>query len=93
MLVIPALVFILGFTQHEAQGTSLAARVLPVLLLGAIRYWKAGDVKVIAALILAAGMFVGTHIGAGWAIKLDEIWLKRAFGILFILLGIRYILT
>jgi uncharacterized protein len=92
-LIIPALVLILGFSQHDAQGTSLVALLLPVGLLGVIRYWKAGHVNLVAGLIIAAGLFVGAYFGAGWAIKLNEVWLKRAFGIFFILLGIRYILT
>lgn len=93
-LIIPALVFILGFTQHKAQGISLAALLLlPVGILGVIRYWKVGDVDWIAGLILAGGLLVGAYFGAGWAEKLNEVWLKRAFGIFFILLGIRYVFT
>jgi uncharacterized membrane protein YfcA len=92
-LIIPAMVFILGFSQQKAQGTSLAALLLPVGILGVIRYWRAGDVDWIAGLILAGGLVIGAYFGAGWAIKLNEVWLKRAFGIFFILLGIRYILT
>jgi len=92
-LIIPALVFIPGFTQHKAQGTSLAALLLQVGILGVIRYHKAGDVDWIAGLILAGGLLVGAYFGAGWAGKLNEVWLKRAFGIFFILLGVRYILT
>ncbi|MCK4232199.1 sulfite exporter TauE/SafE family protein, partial [candidate division WOR-3 bacterium] len=61
--------------------------------LGVLRYWKAGDVNWMAGLILAGGLLVGAYFGAGWAEKLNEVWLKRAFGIFFILLGIRYILT
>jgi len=93
VLIIPGLVLILGFTQHEAQGTSLVALLLPVGLLGVIRYWKAGNVNWIAGLIIAAGLFIGAYFGAGWANKIDEIWLKRAFGILLILVGIRFILS
>jgi len=92
-LIIPALVLIFGFTQHKAQGTSLVALLLPVGILGVIRYWKAGNLDLIAGLIIAAGLFAGAYFGAGWANKLNEVWLKRAFGIFFILLGIRYILT
>ncbi|MBN2379632.1 sulfite exporter TauE/SafE family protein [candidate division WOR-3 bacterium] len=93
ILIIPSLVLILGFNQHEAQGTSLVALLLPVGILGVIRYWKAGNVNWIAGLIIAAGLFVGAYFGAGWANKINEIWLKRAFGILLILAGIRFILT
>lgn len=91
-VIIPALVMILGFSQHKAQGTSLAALVLPVGILGVIRYWKAGEVDLIAGIILAAGLFVGAYFGAGWAVEISDIWLKRAFGIFFILLGLKYII-
>ncbi len=91
-VIIPALVMILGFTQHKAQGTSLVALLLPVGILGAIRYWKAGEVDFIAGIIIAAGLFVGAYFGAGWAVGLSEVWLKRAFGIFFILLGLKYII-
>lgn len=83
---------LLGFTQHKAQGTSLAALLLPVGLLGVIRYWKSGDVDIVAGIILAVGLFAGAYFGAGWAEKLSDIWLKRAFGIFFILLGLKYII-
>jgi len=92
-LIIPALVLIFGFTQHRAQGTSLAALLLPVGILGVLRYHKAGHVDIVAGLIIAAGLLLGAYFGAGWADKLSEVWLKRAFGVFFILLGIRYILT
>ncbi len=91
-VIIPALVMILGFSQHKAQGTSLAALVLPVGILGVIRYWKAGEVDLIAGIIIAAGLFVGAYFGAGWAVEISDIWLKRAFGIFFILLGLKYII-
>lgn len=91
-VIIPLLVLLLGFTQHRAQGTSLAAMLLPVGILAVIRYWKAGDVDVLAALIIATGLFVGAYFGAGWAEALSEVWLKRAFGIFFILLGLKYLI-
>jgi uncharacterized membrane protein YfcA len=92
-LIIPALVLVFGFTQHKAQGTSLVALLLPVGILGVIRYCKADNVDWIAGLIIAGGLLLGAYFGAGWTQKLNEVWLKRAFGIFFILLGIRYILT
>lgn len=92
-LIIPALVLLLGFTQHNAQGTSLVALLLPVGILGVIRYWKAGNLDLIAGLIIAAGLFAGAYFGAGWANKLNEVWLKRAFGIFLVLVGIKFILT
>lgn len=93
VLIIPSLVLVLGFSQHDAQGTSLVALLLPVGLLGVIRYWKTGHVNWIAGLIIAVGLFAGAYFGAGWANKINEIWLKRAFGIVLILVGIKFALT
>lgn len=92
-LIIPALVLVFGFTQHKAQGTSLVALLLPVGILGVMRYWKAGNVNWIAGLIIAVGLFAGAYFGAGWANKISEVWLKRAFGIFLVLVGIKFILT
>lgn len=90
--MIPCMVILVGFTQHKAQGTSLAAMLLPVGILAVIRYWKAGNVDIVAAVILAGGLLVGAFFGAGFAEHISDLWLKRAFGIFFVLLGLKYII-
>jgi uncharacterized membrane protein YfcA len=63
LIVVPALVFFFGFSQHQAQGTSLGLLVLPVALLGMMNYYKAGyvDFKVVG--LLALSFFVGSGTG------------------------------
>lgn len=82
LIVVPALVFFFGFTQHEAQGTSLGLLVLPVALLGMINYYKSGyvDFKVVG--LLAISFFVGSYFGSKWALSIPQETIKKYFAIL-----------
>lgn len=90
-IIIPALVFLFGFDQHTAQGTTLAMMVPPIGLLAAWAYYKAGYVDVKMAAILAAGFFVGGLIGARFATALSSLALQRIFGIALLLIAIKMI--
>jgi len=81
-IMIPALVYLAGFTQHQAQGTILAAMVPPIGLLAAFRYWQSGNVKISVAALLCVGFFVGGYIGASIVQSIPEMVLKKAFGTL-----------
>ena len=63
LIVVPAMVFFFGFSQHQAQGTSLGLLVLPVALLGMINYYKAGYVDFKVVLLLAFSFFIGSYFG------------------------------
>jgi len=63
ILIIPGLVLLAGLSQHTAQGTSLAALLLPVGLLGALQYYKRGEVNLPYAAIIAVGLFLGAFVG------------------------------
>lgn len=91
-VMIPALVYLGGFTQHMAQGTILAAMVPPIGLLAALRYWQSGNVKISVALLLCAGFFVGGYIGASFVQNIPELVLKRAFGAFLLVISINMIL-
>jgi len=91
-ITIPALVYLAGFTQHQAQGTILAAMVPPIGLLAALRYWQAGNVKIGVAALLCAGFFVGGYIGASFVQNIPEPILKKAFGIFLLLISLKMIL-
>ena len=96
LIVVPALVFFLGFTQHQAQGTSLAMMLPPIGLLAVINYYKSGqinngDLKV--SLILATTFILGSYFGSKLAISLNAETIKKAFGVIIILIGIKMILN
>jgi uncharacterized protein len=92
-IMIPALVFLFGFSQHLAQGTTLAALVPPIGLLAAIRYWQSGNVKISVAAFICFGFFVGGYIGASLVQNLDDLFLKRLFGVFLLFISLRMIFT
>ena len=93
IIVIPALVFILGFSQHDAQGTSLAFMLPPVGILATWNYWKAGHVNWKIALILSLTFVVGSYLGSHFSINLSDKLLRRLFGVLMILVAIKMIFS
>ena len=79
-IFIPLLIYVFGFSQHKAQGTSLAVLLPPIGLLATIRYYRAGHVDFVVAGLLALGFFVGASIGAIAATRIHGDLLRRAFG-------------
>ncbi len=92
-ILIPALVFLFGLTQHQAQGTTLAIMVPPIGLLAAWRYWQAGNVKLPVAVFICIGFFVGGLAGASLAQNLSDPLLKKLFGIFLFFVSIEMILS
>jgi len=93
IIVIPALVFFLGLSQHQAQGTSLAFMIPPVTLLAVINYWKQGYVNWKFALILALMFFIGAYIGSTISVNIPEKILKKMFGALLLFVAARMIFS
>ncbi|MBI5906233.1 MAG: sulfite exporter TauE/SafE family protein [Deltaproteobacteria bacterium] len=93
IFVIPAMVWLYGFDQKMATGTSLGMLLPPIGIMAFWQYYKADLVSVPAALLLVAGFAAGSYVSAGYAVGLPELLLKRAFGGLLIVMGILYILT
>jgi uncharacterized membrane protein YfcA len=88
VVVIPALVFIMGFSQHQAQGTALVFMLPPIGLMAAWNYYKEGYVNVKFALILMVAFVVGAWIGSAVAVHIPDKYLKKIFG--FVLLYAAY---
>ena len=88
VIIVPALVFLFGFNQHEAQGTSLAMLLPPIGLLAVWRYWQEGYVNPKVAIILAIAFFIGAAFGAHFAVQLPHALMKKLFGASLILIGI-----
>lgn len=93
IVLVPALVWFLHMTQHQAQGLSLAALLMPVGLLGFLAYRQHHDIPIKTAVVLALGIFAGALIGGLLVQKVSPKHLKIAFGVLLILAGIRMIWT
>ena len=93
ILIVPGLVFLLGLTQHEAQGTSLFVLAMPVVWLGLMNYWKDGNVQWKFGLIVALTFFVGAYFGSKLSLKLNPNLVKLLFGILMALVSIKLILS
>lgn len=91
-ILIPALVYLFGLSQHQAQGTTLAIMVPPIGLLAALRYWQAGNVKLSMAVFICLGFFIGGLIGANFVQNLSDSLLKRLFGIYLLFVSVEMIL-
>jgi len=87
IIIVPALVFFFRMTQHRAQGTSLAALLAPIGVLAFWQYYKAGDVDVTAAIVIAAGFLVGGYFGGVGAQHIPEVALRRVFGVLLLIVS------
>lgn len=82
IVIVPALIFFLGFSQQEAQGTSLGLLLLPIGILAVINYYNKGyiDVRVVGIMVLA--FIVGGWVGSKLALQLSEEVLKKIFAVL-----------
>jgi uncharacterized protein len=93
IIMIPALVYFMGFSQQMAQGTSLAVMLPPIGILAAYNYYKAGQVDIRFAIILAVCFLVGSYFGSKLALSLPQPVLKKVFGVLLLLVAAKMLLS
>jgi len=93
IVMVPALAFLFGLSQHQAQGTTLALMVPPIGLLAAWTYYKAGFVDIKIAAFICLGFFFGGLVGAKLVVGLPEPVLRKIFGIALLIIAIKMILT
>lgn len=91
IIIVPALVFILGFSQHHAQGTSLAVLLFPIGILGVINYAKNGYVNFKFAAILIVAFVLGSYLGSEISVHLPAKTLKKVFGFFLLFISIKMI--
>ena len=91
-IFIPLLIYLFGFSQHQAQGTSLAVLLPPIGLLASVRYYRAGHVDFTVAGLLALGFFFGASIGAIVATKIEGHILRKIFGAFLVLVSLHMML-
>lgn len=93
IIVIPALIFFLGLSQHQAQGTSLAFMIPPVTLMATVFYWKNGYVNWKFAIVLAVMFVVGTYFGSMISFSIPDKILKKIFGGMLLLVAIKILFS
>ncbi|HVA98351.1 MAG TPA: sulfite exporter TauE/SafE family protein, partial [Bacteroidia bacterium] len=89
IVIVPALVFFLGFSQHEAQGTSIALMLPPIGILAAYNYYASGDLNINFAIVIACAFIVGAFFGSKIAIAMDEKKIRKIFGVIMLLIAIK----
>ncbi len=89
IIIVPCLVYFLAFSQHQAQGTSLALMLFPVGVLGVINYYKRGYVDFRYAGILAIGFIIGSYVGSKFSLSLPEQNVKKIFAIIMIVVAVK----
>jgi uncharacterized membrane protein YfcA len=89
VIIVPALVFMLGFSQQKAQGTTIALMIPPIGILAALTYYREGFVDTKVAAFICLGFLVGGLIGARFATGLSEVALERIFGIALLLIALK----
>jgi uncharacterized membrane protein YfcA len=91
VIIVPALVFLFGLSQHQAQGTTLALLVPPIGILAAWTYYRQGYVDLKIAAVVCLGFFFGGLLGARIATSLSNIVLERIFGVALLLIALKMI--
>lgn len=93
IIIVPALIYVLGMSQHSAQGTSLFILLLPVGILAVMNYWKSGMVNWKFGLIIAIAFVIGGFIGSKLALKLSPGIVKLIFGLVMAYVSIRMMVS
>ncbi|MBP2282860.1 putative membrane protein YfcA [Flavobacterium sp. CG_23.5] len=86
IIIVPMLLLI-GLTQQQAQGTSLAVMLPPIAFLAVLNYHRAGQIEWKYAIIISALFIVGSYFGSKIAINLNPKILKKVFGVVLLLIA------
>ncbi|HPL18828.1 MAG TPA: sulfite exporter TauE/SafE family protein [Spirochaetota bacterium] len=89
IIIVPALLFFFGFSQHQAQGTTLALMVPPIGILAAWVYYRQGYVDFQAAIFIAVGFLAGSFLGARLAAAVSNGVLEKIFGVALLLISLK----
>lgn len=92
-IMVPAMGLVLSLDQKMATGTSIAAQILPIGLLGAMVYYKNGNLNLKYAAVIALGLIIGNYFGALFANQpfISSEFMKKLYGGFLFLLGFRYL--
>lgn len=93
IVVVPMLIFFLGLTQHQAQGTSLALMLPPIGILACYNYYNTGNLNVSYAIVIALFFVAGGYFGSKLSLRLSPEIVKFSFGVLMLYAAFRMIWT
>ena len=93
IVIVPALVYFLNLTQHEAQGTSLLLMLPPIGILAVMNYSKAGQINWTYGAIIACTFIFGAYFGSKLSLKFSPGLVKFIFGIIMAYVSVRMIIS
>lgn len=93
VIIVPALMYLCGFSQLKAQGTSLAILLPPVGIFAFIQYYKKGQVNIQAGVLIVIFLVIGSAFGSKLVQNVPMDVLKKSFGILMILISLKMIFS
>lgn len=89
IIIVPCLIYFLGFSQKMAQGTSLGLLLLPVGILGVLQFYKSGYIDVRVVLIIAVAFIAGSYFGSRWALNLPQDTVKKIFAVVMLIISVK----
>ncbi|OQY03301.1 MAG: permease [Bacteroidetes bacterium 4572_117] len=93
VVIVPSLIFFMGFSLHQGQGTSLAFMSMPIMLVAASNFYKEGFVNVKATFLLVIPFIIGGYLGSKFSIMMPERIMRIIFGVFMIIIALKMIFT
>lgn len=95
IIIVPALIYFLGLTQHQAIGTSIAVMLPPIGIMAAMNFYRTGDLNIPYAIVIASAFVIGGYFGSRWSIglKSSEHIVKLIFGLVMGYAAVRMIVS
>jgi uncharacterized membrane protein YfcA len=87
VIIVPALVYLMGFSQHQATGTSLGILLLPAGIFAVINYYNKGYIDIKVVLLIFAGFLIGGWLGSRISLNLSQVTLKKVFAVILLLIA------
>jgi uncharacterized membrane protein YfcA len=89
IIIVPALVYFLGFNQHQAMGTSLGILLLPAGILAVLNYYRNGFIDIKVVIVLFIGFVLGGYFGSRISLSLNQDILKKIFAIMLVITAVK----
>lgn len=91
IIMVPAMVWLLGYSQHQAQGTSLAVLMFPVVFMAVRNYYRAGMIDPKVVVVIAVAFLAGGYFGSKWSLALPAGQVQRVFGVVMLIASFKLI--